>query len=344
MAISDRGQLIEFNQINSTLSIENKSSKLIYLSFSLNGEKLITNSEELLYDIQAVNDDEKLGFPYQAWKYIKKNNYHFDPITRDIWLHNPFIYLNSIGNGYCDDVAAVFASIMRMKGLKARVWALNGHVVPEVFYNGKWMVFDPDLEVFYLNEESKVASVDELAQNGELITNPKIRLPVENSTAYSPFLSEIYGSVSDNEVATYYDKVQELTRYDLPLPSGSYTLMQDASGQFFSINNTYYPKLTKINLKVEAGWSGELNVPLKLVEIEGKGTIQYNKESFTIEEFKSVLKNELNLNFNSGLNVLRSDGISLNYLINPERFKFNKGYNKLEIHSDDARKLNVRIK
>lgn len=75
-----------------------------------------------------------------------------------------------------------------------------------------------------------MASVNELAQNGKLITNPKSRLPVEDSTAYSSFLSEIYGSVSDNEVATYYDKAQELTIYDLPLPLGSYTLMQDASG------------------------------------------------------------------------------------------------------------------
>lgn len=132
--IEDNFQSIYFDyKKTKSISVINETNNLFSFSFDLNGKAFLSDSLHLVDEILQINDDKNLGFPYQTWKYLINNSYHYIPLTSEIWLHNPFVFLNSIGSGFCDDVSSVFLQIMGFKNYPARVWALNGHVVPEVF-------------------------------------------------------------------------------------------------------------------------------------------------------------------------------------------------------------------
>jgi len=57
-----------------------------------------------------------------------------------------------LGGGFCSQQAIVFNNILREQKIESRILGLNGHVLNEVFIDGKWRVYDPDFNVIF--EES----------------------------------------------------------------------------------------------------------------------------------------------------------------------------------------------
>ena len=80
---------------------------------------------------------------------LNTNSYHYFTVSAALWLHSPALFLNSLGVGWCDDRAAVVHHLLAEMGYTARLWSLQGHVVPEVLINGRWEVWDTDLGVYY---------------------------------------------------------------------------------------------------------------------------------------------------------------------------------------------------
>lgn len=107
-----------------------------------------------------------------AWELLCEVTHHDNPIVPGPWPHGPALYVGSVGSGFCDDAATVLAQLWQSLGLEARVWALDGHVVPEVLIDGHWEVYDPDLDVRYLTGGS-VAGVRELSAQPDLILSPE---------------------------------------------------------------------------------------------------------------------------------------------------------------------------
>lgn len=70
------------------------------------------------------------------------------------------LYLNSMGFGYCDDVANVLSSLCAAAGYQTRVWELNGHVVCEVYNNGRWELYDADLRTLYVDHVGNLVGVE----------------------------------------------------------------------------------------------------------------------------------------------------------------------------------------
>ncbi len=203
------------------------------------------------------------SIPRKVWRFIKANRYHFEPITSSNWYHAPALFFNSAGFGYCDDSASVFRHLITAMGYPARVWLLNGHVVAEVFNNNRWEMWDPDLEVYYLNHQGLVSGVEELAADPGLITNPVSPLP-NIEWPYSQVVADIYGTQGDNSVVQWYS--------DLPIADPSMTLQVPPGATFefpdifdsplSAIYQTAVPTYTNARLIVPAGFTGSVTMPL----------------------------------------------------------------------------------
>lgn len=109
---------------------------------------------------------------HATWEFLVRNRYHHAAPSHEPTLHDPVLLLNAYGYGYCDDVAWLFAELMQSLGFPSRVWALDGHVVPEVEYDGRWHMYDPDLECHYTAPDGSVLGVEEIARDARVVQEP----------------------------------------------------------------------------------------------------------------------------------------------------------------------------
>ncbi len=119
--------------------------------------------------LQGETDPRRKAF--RIWRFIRDKRYHANPAETGCEIHAPVRFFNVYGYGYCDDCAYNAERLFRAAGFdQVRSWGLDGHVVPEVFYNGAWRMLDPDLKVFYpLEDNETLAGVEALAANPELV-------------------------------------------------------------------------------------------------------------------------------------------------------------------------------
>ena len=64
-------------------------------------------------------------------------------------VHDVIKFLSIYGYGVCDTSARTLARLADEVGLKGRIWFLEGHVVPEVKADGRWILLDPDLQLYF---------------------------------------------------------------------------------------------------------------------------------------------------------------------------------------------------
>lgn len=128
---------------------------------------------------------------FRIWDLVRRGRYHWSPPEAGLELHSPVKFLNVYGYGFCDDSATNLELLWKLAGLsQARCYGLEGHVVSEVLYGGKWHVLDADMEAFYpLWDGTGAASVAELASDFALVDR------------VTPIVAPFYVSKDDN---TYY--------------------------------------------------------------------------------------------------------------------------------------------
>ena len=80
-------------------------------------------------------------------------------------VHDPIKTFNVYGYGMCCCAASNIESLARAAGLPVRGRALNGHSLPEIYYDGAWHVFDASLVTYFRNAKGQVASIDEIIEN-----------------------------------------------------------------------------------------------------------------------------------------------------------------------------------
>lgn len=122
------------------------------------------------------------------WRLLKDAAYNWHPAQADGEIHDPVKFLNVYGYGYCDDYAETFAVLAEAAGIPARIHFLNGHVVPEAFYGGRWHMFDPDFGVYFEGPDGEVLGVEDLAADPTPILNHPVVAP----------LASLYTSTEDN--------------------------------------------------------------------------------------------------------------------------------------------------
>jgi len=131
------------------IRISNSTGDTATFALKLNGRGY-RDIDDVLAEIVSSADDYPGEPEYRkAWRFIRGRIRHASPLTGAPWYHAPTLMLNSTAFGFCDDKAHILAYVWQRLGHTARVWSLEGHVVPEVLVGERWAMFDPYLGVYY---------------------------------------------------------------------------------------------------------------------------------------------------------------------------------------------------
>lgn len=341
--------------------IHNPGNHDVRFNLAINGKRFFANDDDVLDEIQAThspNNDE--GFAMALWRFMILNRYHYEPYTAQQWGHAPTLFLNSLGYGLCDDIAAATSSLARRRGLAARVWFLNGHIVSEIRIANRWQVYDADLEVYYRRRDGTIAGVEELAGDTALISSPVEPLPVSAwmralqlqsqpdpavniAPGYAQIVVDAYGTVHDNWVESWYDDIPVVGTVDPPLllPPGASLSLGGLTSTLASFNGYVIPRAATISLLLADGWSGALSLPLLVVDVQGSGRLRIDGEDFNVgsEALRARLADRSRIV--ADVHVLRADrALTLLFAVNVQRFALDQMHT-VEVLGERAHGLNV---
>lgn len=321
-------QELNFDSTQRVLIIENPHSYQV--AFHLKVSNLFPlDSEDIKQIVELRAKENKVPIEQAAWQFVNQLTFNNLPYTTERWQHNPQLFINSIGGGYCDDRATTLVAIWKNWFDSARVVNLGGHVVAEVKSNGKWQMFDSDKGVAYLDEDKEVCSIDELEDSAKWISNPKEGYVLGNNVALkcptprAKELASLYASDSNNvDVTKWHLRHKELSSLFI-LPSNSrIELIMD------------FPYKLVIHLSPES--KGELQIPF--VPYKASGNIDFIENG----NLQSVNSNNYlfsNNEFHNNLQIVKAGQKSkIEYLINPKLDEFVTS-NRLYINSTDSLKL-----
>lgn len=232
-------QLVIDLERGNQVSIYNKSESSSCFYLKLNNGFL--SQEEIIEYVKSMpNQIENESLARKAWRFVMDKIYYLPSFEESNKFHHPLTLINSLGYGQCDDLSAALAIIWKDLGYNSRVWELGGHIVPEVYENGKWKMYDPSFQVYYLTRDSLVASVEELESNTDLILSPVEKLDLfklnkftvntvdtsklkelYNSYNYSPRMKEYYETEEDNVLNEWFEKTYSQDSVKICLPKGA---------------------------------------------------------------------------------------------------------------------------
>jgi hypothetical protein len=241
----------------------------------LNNGGFFMGPADILNEVYNM-EDVTPGEPYEKklWRFVVENRYHFDPYSSAAWQHDPVLFFNSIGFGYCDDAASVYSKLAAYAGYQSRVWYLSGHVVPEVNAQNRWQMLDPDLEVYYLRPDGSIAGVSELAADPTLITNPVNPILPPDNWAYNQAVADIYASTEDNSIDSENGIESSTQGFLIVLPlKASIVFPGIFTPEVRSESGSSVPEYANLKLVLPAGWQGPLPGGLVITSIRGIGNV-----------------------------------------------------------------------
>lgn len=285
VAYSQRIRLLsnENGDYFSSLLIENPGEERTEFSINIQ-DALFRDRGAVIEAVRSMPDAYKDEPDYiKAWRFVSSRHYHSDPFIAGTKTHDPLLAINSIGYGYCDDVSEVLATIWGWLGYEARVWALEGHVVPEVLVNGDWRMFDPDYAIYYFGRDGEIASVEEISKDPLLISDPINPIWPKNYPGYDVKLGEIYdaGEGDDNYVFEASAVKEHPVSFEVPGKS-----LLEFPVKFDKPVLSYYGSVTPLvgaaALSLKAGTVGEIDLPFVILDVSGEGRVEIEGNEYTI--------------------------------------------------------------
>jgi hypothetical protein len=271
------GRAVPLSSSQPTVRVSNAGATDRAVKLSINGMPLFDRDSliDQILALPVLQRDEPLH--RRAWRFVAQWRRHQWPLTAGRFQHQADLYLRSVGLGLCDDHSSALREIWAAMGFEARIWGLNGHVVPEVKVDGRWELYDPDYAVYYFNRQGQVSGVEELAQDPTLMTNPTDPVLPTWDDAYSPFLASLYSSAEDNNIEDWY-----LAPAAAPLantfavPAGGYLEVVGSNAYTMPSSMSPETKLDFAQVRVwfPPGWSGSFDLPLVLADITGSGAVR----------------------------------------------------------------------
>jgi hypothetical protein len=86
----------------------------------------------------------------------------FEYLTHEQVVQDPIKVFNVYGYSFCSVTSCDIEALARYAGLRARGWAINGHSVPEVYWDSAWHMLDASLINYFPKQDSTLASVEEI--------------------------------------------------------------------------------------------------------------------------------------------------------------------------------------
>lgn len=270
---------IALDKENNSIHISNPKNKDIVFDLNIN-DKFPILKDKMIETIKVYAKEYEIPKYLAAYHYVINHTYHSEPITSDIWQHNPEIFINAIGGGFCDDLATVLVDLWIELGYEARVIGLEGHVVAEVKDTEGWHMLDPDLRVIIRNKKGSIYSVNQLEENPNLI-GEYINKTSITKDKYSPSLKNhllykkqefLYGTKVDNNDISEWHLKYENYHPSFILPANS------------SLNIGQWNERDIAIVNLNRNSKGTLQIPLLPQYIEGKVSIEINNEIININE------------------------------------------------------------
>lgn len=205
------------------------------------------------FPLTMSNITKRSKLPTDGWRFVADHTSYFAPITSANWVHDPLLMMNSLGGGYCDDLASALAGIWEESGLTSRIIGLNGHVVSEVLVDGAWQVFDPSLRVTYSNMRGNAVGVSYLEQHEceDIKVNGIDTLAsiMMDCNRFAPnTVHQLYRSAEDNTDVTEWHRGSgrdTSTSFMLP-PMASVTFINNGRGSSSLLRVMLVPQSTGI--------------------------------------------------------------------------------------------------
>ncbi len=309
---------------NNIVEFSNSGEKAAKFRIVVDGKDL-SSQERILVFIKNMKEEYPGEALYlKAFRFVCDYTWHDDLVTTKSWAYSPYILINSFGGGLCGFRSAALTNILKSLGYKAKSWSLNGHVVTELNNGEKWILLDPDLEVYYYNSNNEIASYNEICKNLGIITNPVNPLLKSDmpgfAEAYSDKTAGLYSSIQDNEeFDTGFDSFFETSELYFYLPVGARLTM--AFNKKISFGNYAFAELS-----LPDSFTGKIPVCLVIAGVTGNGKVKYNGVDFNIGDF--VVNDIINKNdrLSSEIEIVENKGdIKIYYYVNPVVFDFKPG-------------------
>ena len=183
--------LMERDEEGPFFSVTNQSDRVVTVAIVDADQPPMTSAREFGEYFQ--NKYENLKDRAEAiYQYFVEHSFdhlaHEEPSNHK--PHNPVVLLDSYGYGACDDSALALEYAWIASGLEARVHWLQGHVVPEVYYENGWHVYDPNLKLVVRGEDGTALSRSDITSSINRLDN-----------AYR----KQYGQSNDSLIRAYLD-------------------------------------------------------------------------------------------------------------------------------------------
>jgi hypothetical protein len=348
-----------------TVVISNPSNYAYSFGIAFNKNGFLQSSADLKAEIEnGIPDFTGEPIERKIWRFVRDNRIHQVPYTEELWYHHPLLMFNSAGWGFCDDAAAALMHTAALFGVSARVWGLDGHVVPEVYTNGSWHLYDPDYETYFIDSTttSNVASVSELVSNRSLITAPLLSAPwtsVTSTLAESRRTDYANLYSPDDAPEPWYNSLpvaEAPLTFDLP-PGGAVEIgAHKSSNAPTTFEGGYQTTYSSVKILLPQDSVGKLQVFLIPYMIKGSGTVTLYFQDGSKETIPISSSTKWNINntdyrndyikgltYNAG-----KGGMVIYYLANPIRSSV-RGFNSIVLKPSStmpagvANPLSVRL-
>jgi hypothetical protein len=325
-----RNLVLTINQpATSAILIENRTALSIDLDLVHNDARTFSTIGAIVQHVQDLREEfPGEGFGRKLWRFIRDSTYHDVPFNAEQWLYDPWPTI-PLGWGFCGHVAGTYAKIARAAGYEARVWGLNGHVVPEILLDGEWQMFDPDVAVYYKKRDGSIAGVHDLEDDPSLVSNPFEPIFGDFSAfnyvnPYSSYIADTYATPEDNFTGNTFISPLDYLENRIELPPGARLMypgrwsgeVTGVDGEVPYVVRDYRQAL----LQLPDTWTGRLKLPWMLWEILGSGTILVDGIAFDVgsEALKSRIRES------SGpiaeIEVVDGRGLQLAMFVNSTQF------------------------
>src|SRR5258706_16010975 len=141
-------------------------------SASIHNLKIVTDANPDYSDLPSLvhsatskwDTPEEKCWAMFYWNHIARRQ------TAPIELHgmaltDPIRQFNDYGYTMCSTISGINQSIWEQMGLKHRYWDISNHTVSEVFYDGRWHMYDNSLSALYtLCDGKTLAGVEDIGK------------------------------------------------------------------------------------------------------------------------------------------------------------------------------------
>jgi hypothetical protein len=325
--LAERTDWVELEDpAHAALIVQNRGlSGVEFEPVDLNGRAVLHALDDIYAEIDALPPqppDDSLAS--RIFRFITDNRRHWFTLTLNFeWLLTPPLFFNSTGINACGESADLMLFLAEERGLPARIRGLLGHVVAEVYEDGRWKMFDADYGVYFLNREGSVASVADLEADPSLITSPLLRLPIPDRAwnPYTPSYADLFAP--PNPIVS--DPVPYLpprpVHFFLPrgaslrLPGRFAVAPPDMKGQPLH-------DYTDLLVRLPAGVTGVIDNPLIVHTLRGAGSVEIQGATFEIGSPELAAEIDARENALETLRIVESSGpIEILYLLNPLRWQ-----------------------